>query len=65
MKVWRGTMAAALRRLASVVEAADAGAYYPTAMGFARSCDEDASEVEAEAIECVARLVYRLCDMRG
>ena len=65
MVVWRETMAAALRRLASVVEAADAGAYYPTAMGFARSCDEYGPEAEAEAIEQVARLVYALCDMRG
>jgi hypothetical protein len=63
MKVWRETMAAALRDLASAVEAADIGRPYPTATEFKQRFADCLDDSTPAAIEQVVRLVYALCDL--
>jgi len=65
MKVWRGTMATALRALANAVEAAEIGERYPSATEFRERFAGFHMDSTAAAVEQVARLVYALCDMRG
>jgi hypothetical protein len=64
MKVWRGTMATALRALANAVEAAETGERYPSATEFReRFGGFHMEDSTAAAIEQVVRLVYALCDL--
>jgi hypothetical protein len=63
MKVWRGTMATALRAVANAVEAAEAEERYPTATEFRQRFEGYQGDSTAAAIEQVARLVYALCGL--